>query len=186
MKALILRADAATAVETAHLLAQKGFQTLCVASRDIAHAMIRADVIDLMVMDERVGGQLTHTLALSAERRNPYVSTIILTDEGADTTDDLYDLLPSLYALVGTGVTARMLGQLVLAAVANLDEVTQRVQQYRADDLDDVLFDDPAVPLADASVDDDVPQTRVPDRIWPVPDVHHFPATQAMRVPVTA
>lgn len=175
MKALILRADAAQAVETAQLLAQQGFQTLCVASRDIAHAMIRADVIDLMVMDERVGGQLTHTLALSAERRNPYVSTIILTDAAADATDDLYDLLPSLYALVGTGVGARMMAQLVLSAVANVDAVTQRVQIHHADDLVDDFDDD-----LPADLDADAQGQPLPLRIWPIPDVHHFPATREL------
>jgi hypothetical protein len=135
MKAMILRDDAADAVRTAHILADKGFQTLCVASRDIAQAMIRADMIDLMVMDERVGAQLTHTLALSAERRNPFVSTIIMTDQGAEATDDLYALIPSLYALVGTQTGPDMLGKIVLSAVANADEAARRIDRLLAVDM---------------------------------------------------
>ena len=159
MKAMILRNDATDAVQTAHILANKGFQTLCVTSRDIAQAMIRADVIDLMVMDERIGMQLTHTLALSAERRNPFVSTIIMTDKGAEAADDLYGLIPSLYALIGTRTGADVMGKIVLSAVSNAEEAARRIDRQLAveaaelaasgedfdliaDDVDASLWDD--------------------------------------------
>jgi ActR/RegA family two-component response regulator len=152
MKAMILRDDAADAVQTSRILASKGFQTLCVTSRDIAQAMIRADVIDLMVMDERIGTQLTHTLALSAERRNPFVSTIIMTDQGAGATDELYELIPSLYALIGTRTEAEVLGKVFLAAVANTEEAARRIDRHLAadaaemdglaDDVDQIEDDD--------------------------------------------
>ena len=129
IKALILRDNAADAVQTAHLLLRKGFQTYCVGSRDIALAMIQTDMIDLVVMDERVGTQLTHMLALSAERRNPYVGTIFLTDRGGAATDDLFALIPSLYALVGTKIRPDVMGQLMLGAVATTDEAARRIDR---------------------------------------------------------
>jgi hypothetical protein len=138
MKAMILRADAADAVQTAHILASKGFQTLCVTSRDLAQAMIHAEMIDLMVMDQRVGTQLTHTLALSAERRNPYVSTIIMTDEGREVMDDLYGLIPSLYALIGTQTETALVSQIFLSAVANAAEVARRIDRQLAADPADM------------------------------------------------
>ncbi|MBQ1202469.1 MAG: imidazoleglycerol-phosphate dehydratase [Loktanella sp.] len=160
MKAMILRDDAADAVQTAHLLSRKGFQTYCVGSRDIAQAMLQAELIDLLVMDERIGAQLTHALALSAERRNPYLSTIIMTDQGAEATDDLYDLIPSLYALIGTRTGTDMMGQIVLSAVANADEAARRIDRRLAleaaeivagdDDLDDDLAEDDTDDRADA------------------------------------
>lgn len=137
MKAMILRADAADAVQTAHILASKGFQTLCVTSRDLAQAMIHAEMIDLVVMDQRVGTQLTHTLALSAERRNPYVS-IIMTDEGREVMDDLYGLIPSLYALIGTQTETALISQIFLSAVANAAEVARRIDRQLAADAADM------------------------------------------------
>jgi hypothetical protein len=138
MKAMILRADAADAVQTAHILASKGFQTLCVTSRDLAQAMIHAEMIDLVVMDQRVGTQLTHTLALSAERRNPYVSTIIMTDEGREVMDDLYGLIPSLYALIGTQTETALISQIFLSAVANAEAVARRIDRQLAADAVDM------------------------------------------------
>ena len=138
MKAMILRADAADAVQTAHILASNGFQTLCVTSRDLAQAMIHAEMIDLMVMDQRVGTQLTLTLALSAERRNPYVSTIIMTDEGREVMDDLYGLIPSLYALIGTQTETALVSQIFLSAVANAAEVARRIDRQLAADAADM------------------------------------------------
>jgi CheY-like chemotaxis protein len=172
MKAMILRDNAAEAVATANLLARKGFQTCCVGSRDIAQAMIRAEVIDLVVMDERVGAQLTHTLALSAERRNPYVSTIIMTDQGAEETDDLYALIPSLYALVGTRMAPDLFGQIVLSAVANADEVARRIDRAlaleAAEEAEEVAMP-PFDLLADEEDEggpDDLPAMVAPMRNW--------------------
>lgn len=117
MKALILRNDAAASLCTAHALIDKGFQILSVDTQALAHALIRLDTIDLLVMDERVEGQLTHAIALSAERRNPHLSAILVTDRTAEETDDLFELIPSLYGLVGHDTTPRILGKLALSAV---------------------------------------------------------------------
>ncbi|SIT81611.1 hypothetical protein SAMN05421665_1300 [Yoonia rosea] len=118
MKALILRNDAAASLSTAHALIDKGFQILSVDTQALAHALIRLDTIDLLIMDERVEGQLTHAIALSAERRNPHLSAILVTDRTAEQTDDLFELIPSLYGLVGHDTTARILGKLALSAVS--------------------------------------------------------------------
>jgi hypothetical protein len=118
MKALILRNDAAASLSTAHALIDKGFQILSVDTQALAHALIRLDTIDLLIMDERVEGQLTHAIALSAERRNPHLSAILVTDRTAEQTDDLFELIPSLYGMVGHDTTARVLGKLALSAVS--------------------------------------------------------------------
>lgn len=135
MKALILRNDPQAAIATAHALTDKGFQILSVDTLAVAHALIRIDTIDLLVMDEDVEGQLTHAIALSAERKNPYVSAIFLTDRTHEVTNDLYDLIPSLYALVGNDTAPGLLGQLALSSVSNLDDVAARVAQNAAVDL---------------------------------------------------
>lgn len=127
MKALILRADAKASVETARALIDKGFQILSVDTQAVAHALIRLDTVDLLVMDERIEGQLTHAIALSGERRNPYLSAILVTDRGAEETDDLYDLIPSLYGLAGSGTAPALLAKLALSAVSNIETALARV-----------------------------------------------------------
>lgn len=134
MKALILRRNAKAAVATAHALTEKGFQILSVDTLAVAHSLIRIDTIDLLVMDERIEGQLTHAIALSAERRNPYLSAIFCTDRAREDTEDLYELVPSLYALVGSDTAPELLGQLALSSISNLDEIRARVAQNATDD----------------------------------------------------
>ncbi len=134
MKALILRSNADAAVATARVLIEKGFQVLCVESHKVAYALVRLDTIDLLVMDETIEGQLTHSLALSGERRNPYISTILLTERIGSQTDDLYDLIPCLHALVGQRTPAALLGQLAVASVSNKDAIAARVARNEMQD----------------------------------------------------
>lgn len=161
MKALILRQDPEAACAVSRALMDKGFQILCVEKLDVAHALIRVDTIDLLVMDERIDGQLTHAIALSGERKNPYLSAILLTDRGREETDDLYALIPSLYALAGMHTGAELVGKLALSAVSNTDDVMARVARQRAADkaeagpppllLDDIIAtpSEPADPADD-------------------------------------
>lgn len=132
MKALILQKDASAACATSRVLIDKGFQILCVETLAVAHALIRVDTIDLLIMDERFDGQLTHSIALSGERRSPYLSVIMLTDRDGTETDDLYDLIPCLYALAGTGTAPHVLGQLAMSAVSNVEEAIARVNRRLA------------------------------------------------------
>ena len=134
MKALILRADAKASVKTAQALTDKGFQILSVDTQAVAHALIRIDTIDLLVMDERIEGQLTHAIALSGERRNPYLSAILLTDRGGEETDDLYDLIPCLYGMVGTDTSPELLAKLALSAVSSIGTAMARVARNAAED----------------------------------------------------
>lgn len=129
MKALILRNDADASLATAQALIDKGFQILSVDTQTVAHALIRVDTVDLLVMDEQVGGQLTHAIALSGERRNPYLSAIFVTDRTSEDTNDLYELIPSLYALVGGDTTPELLGLLAQSAVTNVEEAKARAAE---------------------------------------------------------
>ena len=155
MKALILRNDAAASLATAHALIDKGFQILSVDTQAVAHALIRVDVIDLLVMDERVEGQLTHAIALSAERKNPYLSAILLTDRTAEETDDLFDLIPSLYGLAGHETAPAMLGKLALSAVsAGATDVAQEAMPELSE-REPLLLLNAEMALLDEACDDD-------------------------------
>ncbi len=166
MKALILRADAEASVETARVLIEKGFQILSVDTQAVAHALIRVDTIDLLVMDERIEGQLTHAIALSGERRNPYLSAILLTDRKGDETDDLYDLIPSLYGLAGADTAPDLLGQLALCAVTSTDLTLARVEEDAAVDAAEAAPDPELAPLilapSDMSPPDDESESGAP------------------------
>lgn len=129
MKALILRKNANATASCAQALIDKGFQVACVETRKVARALIQLETIDLLVMDEMVDGRLTHALALSAERRNPYVSAIIVTDRTGPDTDELYDLIPCLYGLVGSDSSGRLISQLALSSTENYDEAEARVRR---------------------------------------------------------
>lgn len=157
MKALILRNDANASLATAQALIDKGFQIMSVDTQTVAHALIRVDNVDLLVMDERVGGQLTHAIALSGERRNPYLTTVLLTERTGEETDDLYDLIPSLYALVGDKTTADLLGQLAFSAVTNLEETKARVANNIAAMMaDDQQPEEEPTDQADERVKEDI------------------------------
>jgi|GEM_PF-926459 len=142
MKALIMRSDPAAAAATARVFVEKGFQILCVDRHDVACALVKMDLIDLLVMDEEIEGRLTHSLALSGERHNPFLSTILLTDRIGPDADELYDLIPCLHALVGQRTSAPLLGQLAVASVSNKDAVSARVaRNVRADAEDEEEYD---------------------------------------------
>lgn len=158
MKALILRNDAAASLATAHALIDKGFQILSVDTQAVAHALIRVDVIDLLVMDERVEGQLTHAIALSAERKNPYLSAILLTDRTAEETDDLFELIPSLYGLVGHDTAPVILGKLALSAVSAGVMAAAAVEEEALPEVrqrEPLLLLDAEMALPDDECDDD-------------------------------
>lgn len=142
MKALILRQNVTAAVSCAQALMEKGFHITYAETRDFARELIKADTVDLLVMDERVDGRLTHALALSAERRNPYVSTIMLTDRTGPETDELYNLIPCLYGLVGMDSPGRLISQLALASTENYDEAAARVSRNAALVAEDESIED--------------------------------------------
>ncbi len=132
MKALILRDDTETAVASAQALMKKGFQVVCVESRHIARALLRIETIDLLVMDERIDGRLTHSIALSAERQNPYINAILMTDRTGQEVDELHDLLPCLYAIAGMETGPVVLAKLAMSSIETYEEAEIRVQRNRA------------------------------------------------------
>jgi len=172
MKALILRNDAEAGVATSRALIDKGFQVLCVETQAVAHALIRIDTIDLLVMDERVQGQLTHAIALSGERRNPYLSAILLTDRAGEDTDDLYGLIPALYALAGTASGPDLIARLAMSAVSGQDAIAARVARDAALETQDVEEVEEAVEVTTAGIEPDTPDgVLVLDETFAVPTV---------------
>jgi len=131
MKVLILRDDTEAAVACAQALMDKGFQVVCVENRHIARALLRIETIDLLLLEERIDGRLTHSIALSAERQNPYINVILMTDRPAPEVDDLYDLLPCLYGIAGTETKPGLVAQLAMSSIETYEEAEARLQSNR-------------------------------------------------------
>ncbi|MEL6682395.1 MAG: hypothetical protein AAFQ09_07090 [Pseudomonadota bacterium] len=134
MRALILRHDPNAAIASSRALIDKGFQILCVDTRAAAEMLVRSNTIDLLLLDEQVQGELTHPVVLSGERNNPYISAILMTDRTREETDDLYDLIPSLYALAGLKTEASIIGQLALTSVTHSTDTLARIAENAAAD----------------------------------------------------
>lgn len=103
--------EGARGAEVAGLLAQGADVTVaCGAARGREAAR---GPVDVLVLGEALEGRLAHDVALLAEWRNPQVATVLLSDRPADEAEELWDLLPSLQAILGTDAPARL-----VAAVA--------------------------------------------------------------------
>ncbi|MEJ6401461.1 imidazoleglycerol-phosphate dehydratase [Yoonia sp. 2307UL14-13] len=158
MKAMIMREQADKATETAQVLMDKGFQVVCVESQRYARAVLAAEPIDLLVLDETIHGRLTHAVALLGELRHPYISTILMTDLQGGDMGELYDLIPSLYAMAGCDISGDVLGKLAIAAIENVDQAAVRVARHQAADLAEAALDDAMPEL----IADDAPRKSDP------------------------
>ena len=118
MQALILSDSPETQLRMTQVLSKRGFQVTQCESVTMATAHVRACTFDLIVMDERVHGALTHRIALSAEKRAPFVKTVLLSDRTDADVDDLYELLPSLVSIISPNLSPDLIGQFALASVA--------------------------------------------------------------------
>jgi len=118
MIALVIQNDPFRAAATTSGLMKSGFQVMTVESLHAADAMAQIGVIDLLVAEERVKGDLTHRLILSAERRNPGVTAILMTDKTGEDADELYLLMPAVYAMLPLEADAPTVSRFVKAAMS--------------------------------------------------------------------
>lgn len=102
-------AEGARGAELAGILAQGGDVTVALSAARGREAA--RDAVDVLVLGEALGGRLTHDVALLAECRNPAVATILLSDRPADEAEELWELLPSLHAILGGATPARLVAE---------------------------------------------------------------------------
>lgn len=131
MQVMVLEQDQKRQAQLAQALMEKGFHVLCVESLDAAECFVRMDIVDVLVLGERVGGRLSHSLALLAECRNPMVSAVLLTERSGPDMDELFDLIPAVYAILGRDVAPRIVTQIVMSAISALVEETPRARSAR-------------------------------------------------------
>lgn len=118
MQALILSDNPLTHHRLSRSLSRRGFQVVHSETVMMATAHVRAWAFDLVLMVEQVGGQLTHRVALSAEKHAPFVKTILLSNRTDTEIDELYELLPSLAGIVSPELAPELIIQIATASVA--------------------------------------------------------------------
>ena len=117
MRALIVHESATFQTNLSYSLMQQGFHTLTAMDIDSGLAFARRGSLDLLVLAERIEDELAHSVALSAERHSPYVSTIMLTARRDEDVHELYELLPSLYSILGNDMPLELIKTLGLASM---------------------------------------------------------------------
>ncbi len=164
MQVLILEDDPAFQAQLAQMMMGHGFNVLCVDTVPGAEAFLRLGMVDVLVAGERIGGKLSHAVALLAECRNPLLAAVLRTDRKGPDLDELFDLVPSLVGILGRGVDPALVTQVVLAATAGVraDSATSHlaarwVAAERPADPASVSADDPAGDLMVDSLGDALP-----------------------------
>ncbi|OSP56051.1 hypothetical protein [Pseudoruegeria sp. SK021] len=117
MLALILDDANEFRAEKAKALVDAGFEVTCTLSFQRATDCLRGQTVDLLIISERVGGQVSHSLALLAEHRNPSVATILLTERTDADVNELFLLLPALHCLIAPDAPAHLFKKIALASV---------------------------------------------------------------------
>lgn len=129
MQVLVMHDDVDVQIAASKRLMSKGFQVIGLETVARACDYVKRDPVDILLLGDRVGGRLSHSVALAAECANPMVTTMILTERRDTEIDELYELLPSLYALISPKVEASTIAQLALTAVANPEESEARMRR---------------------------------------------------------
>lgn len=158
MQVLILEDDPAFQAQIAQTMMGHGFNVLCVETVPAAEAFLRLGMVDVLIAGERIGGKLSHPVALLAECRNPLLAAVLRTDRTGPDVDELFDLVPSLVGIMGRAVAPALVSQIVLAATtgARTETVPTRLaaRWAAADQLADQLADLAPAAFADAAPSD--------------------------------
>lgn len=120
MQVLILDDDPAFQAQLARAMMGQGFNVLCVDTVPGAEAFLRLGMVDVLIAAERIGGKLSHAVALLAECRNPLLAAILRTDRTGADLDELFDLVPAVVGILGRAVAPSLVMQVVLAATAEV------------------------------------------------------------------
>ena len=128
MQVLILEDDSAIQARLAQTLMEQGFNVLCVETVPSAEAFLRLGMVDVLIAGERIGGRLSHPVALLAECRNPLLAAVLLTDRTGPELDELFDLMPALVGVLGRAVAPAVVAQIVVSATRDAGVAARRDQ----------------------------------------------------------
>ena len=100
-------------------LIDKGFLVRGCSCRQLAETIIANTTIDLLILPEKLNDKYITALALLAEFTNPNVACIMLSDSTRRRRAELFELVPSLRAVMATTPDVGLLSTLALQVVAS-------------------------------------------------------------------
>ena len=141
MQALIVHDDISEIQRIRLLLARRGYDVLETSDQAAGVLLARRKTVDLLILKLRIGDKHTSSVALAAEYNNPDVATVLLADgERADLLE-LFELIPSVKAILPEAPDRILLAAL-MTTVVDPDATSVLL-----------LTPDHAVPMADVGPD---------------------------------
>lgn len=120
---MILEEDAILRTRITGALAPEGVDVLSFGRLAPAKEAARRANVDILVLGETIEGRLASDVALLAEWRNPRLGSILLSDRDADAAEELFDLIPSLQAVLARGTGARTLARVAIATARSQEGI---------------------------------------------------------------
>ena len=123
MQALIVHDEMAETQRIGRVLARRGFMVAACSDQTRATRFVRHTTTDLLILKEVIGGRHTTSVALAAEWRNPHAATLLLSERGRADAAELFEMIPTLRAILGRGADVQTLAALAMEAVRNPSQV---------------------------------------------------------------
>jgi DNA-binding NtrC family response regulator len=118
MHAMIVDHDAERLDHSQIAFLEAGIHVTGSGSLAVAETCLRRAVVDVLVLDAECGPSRIASLTALAQRRNPRLVTLILTDDVAATTDLYSDAVTSLHCVLDGDVSPRMVARMAQASLA--------------------------------------------------------------------
>ena len=119
MQALIVHDDPLETRRFGRAMLQRGFLVAACGELAKARAFVRQGTTDLLILKHMLANRDTTAVALAAEHYNPKAATILLTARQRTQAIELFDLIPSLQAILGPDADAKLTADVAIQAVRN-------------------------------------------------------------------
>ena len=172
---MILEEDAILRTRITGALAPEGVDVLSFGRLGPAKEAARRANVDILVLGETIDGRLASDVALLAEWRNPRLGSILLSDRDAEAAEELFDLIPSLQAVLARGTGARTLARVAIATARSQEGIVLVQDDWRSGDAGPPLGGEDWVlhgsPIAEAPVPEPsfAPVHDAPEPAWAMP-----------------
>ena len=122
MQALIVHDDPAEIDRLRTALSRRGFMVSHCQNQSEGLQFVRSAVTDLLVLKQVIDGKHTTSVSLAAEHFHPRAATILLSERQRADAVELFELIPSLHAVLGPRPDDQTIGTLALSAVQNTSQ----------------------------------------------------------------
>jgi CheY-like chemotaxis protein len=122
MQALIVHDDPAEIDRLRTGLSRRGFMVSHCQNQSEGLQFVRSAVTDLLVLKQVIDSKHTTSVALAAEHHHPRAATILLSDRQRADAVELFELIPSLQAVLGPRPDDQTIGSLALSAVQDASQ----------------------------------------------------------------